>query len=87
MVDQSKEKSAISQQLLTTNLAKLLRNMASVLRQVEYYFSDHSWPFDDYLKGLAASGTDGFVDLSVIAGELSKREREFCHQSNTRNRK
>jgi len=42
--------------------------MSSVLRQVEYYFSDHSWPFDEYLKSLAVSGTDGFVDLAVIAG-------------------
>jgi len=38
-------------------------------RQVEYYFSDHSFPFDDYLKGVAATeGNDGWVDISIIAG-------------------
>ena len=41
----------------------------SILRQVEYYFSDSSFPFDDFLKKLASEeGKDGFVDLSVIMG-------------------
>jgi len=35
-----------------------------VLRQVEYYFSDESYPFDAYLKGKADDA--GFVDLSVV---------------------
>ena len=43
--------------------------MSKVLRQVEYYFSDHSYPFDDFMKGQAAAeGNDGFVPISIIAG-------------------
>ena len=37
---------------------------AKVLRQVEYYFSDESFPFDAYLKGKCDA--DGFVDLSTV---------------------
>lgn len=41
----------------------------AILRQVEYYFSDDSFPFDDFLKTLAsAEGKDGYVDISVLAG-------------------
>jgi len=35
-----------------------------ILRQVEYYFSDDSFPFDEYLQG---QSTEGWVPLSVIA--------------------
>ena len=39
------------------------------MRQVEYYFSDHSYPFDDFMKSLAAAeGKDRFIDLAVLAG-------------------
>ena len=37
---------------------------ARVLRQVEYYFSDESFPFDAFLKGKCDA--DGFVDLATI---------------------
>jgi hypothetical protein len=37
---------------------------AKVLRQVEYYFSDESFPFDAFLKGKCDA--DGFVDLTAI---------------------
>ncbi len=41
----------------------------SILRQIEYYFSDNSFPFDEYMKGLSATeGKDGFIDLAVLAG-------------------
>ena len=35
-----------------------------ILRQVEYYFSDDSYPFDDYIK---SQEKDGWVPLTVIA--------------------
>lgn len=37
---------------------------AKVLRQVEYYFSDDSFPFDEYLKG--QQDAEGYVPLAVI---------------------
>ena len=41
-------------------------------RQVEYYFSDHSFPFDEFLKGVVTmEGKDGWVDISVITGATS----------------
>ena len=30
----------------------------SLLRQLEYYFSDIAFPFDDYLQGQATDGDD-----------------------------
>ena len=38
----------------------------SLLRQLEFYFCDMSFPFDDFLKGQAAE--DGSIPASVIAG-------------------
>ena len=39
------------------------------LRQIEYYFSDNSFPFDEFMQGLSKSeGKDGFIDLSVLVG-------------------
>ena len=38
----------------------------SLLRQLEFYFCDMSFPFDDFLKGQAAE--DGSIAASVIAG-------------------
>ena len=37
---------------------------AKILRQVEYYFSDDSFPFDDYLRGKCDG--EGYVPLSEI---------------------
>ena len=41
-----------------------------IVRQVEYYFCDTSFPFDAFLTGLAKEeGKDGFVDpIFVDAG-------------------
>ena len=40
-----------------------------IQRQIEYYFSDNSYPFDEFLKGLAKEeGKEGFIDIAVIAG-------------------
>lgn len=51
---------------------------AKILRQIEYYFSDTSFPFDEFLKGLAKEeGKDGFVDISVIAGAQSQQPTCF----------
>ena len=35
-----------------------------ILRQVEYYFSDDSYPFDDYIK---SQETNGWTPLATIA--------------------
>ncbi|KAH8052543.1 hypothetical protein JL722_10093 [Aureococcus anophagefferens] len=37
---------------------------AKVLRQVEYYFSDDSFPFDDYMKGKCDG--EGYVPLAEV---------------------
>ena len=39
-----------------------------VLRQVEYYFCDSSFCFDEFLQKTASEGAGGFVKLSLIAG-------------------
>lgn len=44
-------------------------NNAAILRQIEYYFSDDSFPKDEYLSKLSSEeGKDGFVDISILAG-------------------
>lgn len=40
----------------------------SVLRQVEYYFSDSNYPKDKFLMAEVAKSDEGWVGLSVIAG-------------------
>ena len=38
----------------------------AALRQVEYYFSDESYPFDEYIKSKVSA--EGWIDLVEIAG-------------------
>lgn len=45
-------------------MAELSDVQVKVLRQVEYYFSDDSFPFDEYLKGKCDA--DGYVKLEVV---------------------
>jgi len=40
---------------------------AQILKQVEFYFSDHNLPRDKFLKGLVDKDPEGWVDISVIA--------------------
>ena len=40
----------------------------SVLRQVEYYFSDSNFPKDKFLMAEVAKSDEGWVNLTVIAG-------------------
>jgi len=45
-----------------------MANNAAILRQVEYYFSDDSFPYDEFLQKLASEeGKNGFIDVSVLA--------------------
>ena len=39
----------------------------SVLRQIEYYFSDSNFPKDKFLMAEVAKSEEGWVDLTTIA--------------------
>ena len=43
-----------------------------ILRQVEYYFSDDSYPFDEYIKG---QEKDGMISASRGAAAPSRHRR------------
>ena len=55
---------------------------ASVLRQLEYYFCDLSFPFDDFLKSQAEE--DGSIAASVLAvgcgPSLHLKRRTLAHK-------
>jgi len=57
-------------------MAAELTQAEKILRQVEYYFSDNSYPFDEFMKSLAATeGKDNYIDLSVLCGALLALKR------------
>ena len=45
-----------------------------ILRQVEYYFSDDSYPFDDYIK---SQETDGWTPLALSLIHISEPTRPY----------
>uniref|UniRef100_A0A7S3JNF0 HTH La-type RNA-binding domain-containing protein n=1 Tax=Aureoumbra lagunensis TaxID=44058 RepID=A0A7S3JNF0_9STRA len=55
---------------------------SSVLRQVEYYFSDESFPFDDYMK--SKSNEEGWIEIEEIMAfpkmrQLTKEKQKIIN--------